>query len=211
MILAYLLPLAIGILYLGMPLLVRHILPDYLPGLDALRIVLAGVFFLSLASGASQFLITINKQAKIIPFVVSGAVLTALLNYVFIKLGWGITGVALGSAIAYFLYSSSLVAYGLSYFHFRVGEMLGFFGRIVAPFLYSFGILVVLDLVLKGDSVSLGNDVLITCIKLVIFAILSIPLLWYINRQTKVVTMLLRQVGVMIPVLSHFLKRRKGK
>lgn len=210
-ILAYLLPLAIGVLYIGMPLVVRHFLPDYLPGLDALRILLAGVFFLSLTYGASHFLITINKQAKIIPFVASGALLTAVLNYAFIKLGWGINGVALGSAISYFLYSSSLIAYGLSYFLFRVGEVLRFFGRIVAPFLYSFGILVVLDLVLKGEGMSLGNDVFITFIKLVIFAILSIPLLWYINRGTGVVTMLLNQLGVKIPVLNHFLERRKGK
>lgn len=209
--LAYIIPLVIGFIYIGVPLVVRHFLPQYLPGLGALKMLLAGIFFLSLSTGADAFLVTIKKQARLIPFIALGALLTAILNYVFIKLGWGITGVALGSAISYFFYSFSLIAYGLTYLHFRAGGVLRFFGQVLVPFVYSFGILVVLDLVLKGDSMSLGNDILITFIKLVIFAILSIPLLWYINRQTGVVTMLLRQVGVMIPPLNRLLDRILNK
>jgi O-antigen/teichoic acid export membrane protein len=88
----------------ALPFLVRWIIPKYILGISAMKVFIAGTYFLSLSLFCGHFLITINKQKYSI-FVCSGTILlNLLLNIVFINRGWGIVGVATATSISYLVY-----------------------------------------------------------------------------------------------------------
>jgi O-antigen/teichoic acid export membrane protein len=94
--------------YFLLPVVVDGLLPQYRPGLGAARITLAGVLFLPLAGGAGNFLAVVNKQM----YAVGLQLLTLLFNLAFnvtaVRLGMGLEGVALGTALSYLFYMVTL-------------------------------------------------------------------------------------------------------
>lgn len=100
-------PIALGICWL-LPLYIRAFLPEYVPGIPAMRIMLIGLVFYSLSGISTVFLITVGKQVYYM-FVQAGVVVVNLgLNLLFVSLGWGMEGVALGSALAYVVFCLTL-------------------------------------------------------------------------------------------------------
>lgn len=101
------LPLILGVYFLFPPL-VRTFLPDYVAGIAAMRIILIGLLFLPIAGACSNFLNTVDKQVYYM--IVQGfAVPVNLgLNVIFVKMGLGINGVALGTATTYVIYTLTL-------------------------------------------------------------------------------------------------------
>ena len=100
-------PLLVGV-YFIFPLIVERFLPAYMPGMAAMKIILVGLLFFPLAGGFGNFLNTVDKQVYYM--VAQGfAVLVNLgLNITFVKMGFGINGVALGTSITYMIYSFAL-------------------------------------------------------------------------------------------------------
>lgn len=100
-------------MYLFSPYLVERFLPEYLPGLTPARILLLGLAFLPIAGGVGNFLNTVGKQGYYLA-VQTGAVLVNLsLDVLFVKIGWGLPGVAWGAMLSYVLYVIALVFIGI--------------------------------------------------------------------------------------------------
>jgi len=102
-------PVFLALVYIWIHVPVAHVLPRYLPGVDAMRILVCGTVFFSLASLASYFLITVNRTK---PLLVGGAAIVAVeyvLNSYLVMKGYGINGVAFGAAICQFLYGTILL------------------------------------------------------------------------------------------------------
>ncbi len=95
------------------PLIVVRFLPAYVPGIPAMRIILFGLPFLPFSWGFGNFLVTVGKQVYCMAIQGSAVLANLALNIFFVRLGWGINGVALGTALAYILYSLAMVAAGL--------------------------------------------------------------------------------------------------
>jgi O-antigen/teichoic acid export membrane protein len=97
------LPVIIPLIFF-LPTLVRHFLPAYVSGIPSAQILLTGAVFLPLASGIANFLNTVDKQLYY--FVVQAVMLSVnvSLGIIFVKTGYGLTGVALAGAITYFLF-----------------------------------------------------------------------------------------------------------
>ncbi|MGR3176658.1 MAG: oligosaccharide flippase family protein [Candidatus Anammoxibacter sp.] len=109
--LKYLLIVMIPILtitYLIAPIFIRQFLPEYVPGIPALKVTLLGVFPLCFIGGFANFLNTVNKQKLYLIVQIFALGLNFVLNYLFIKMGYGITGVAIGTAITYAVYVITL-------------------------------------------------------------------------------------------------------
>lgn len=105
-------PLAVGI-YFIFPLVVQRFLSAYVPGIAAMEIILLGLLFLPLAWGFGNFLNTVDKQSYVMA-VQGFAILVNLgFNITFVKIGLGINGVALGTALAYMIYGITLSMVGL--------------------------------------------------------------------------------------------------
>ena len=96
---SYTVPPLLGVVALMIPTLVRRFLPQYVPGIEAAQIVLAGGFFLALHASLSSFL----SAAKQIPATLHwfGFLMpvSALAQVVVIRAGFGLVGVAAVSVL----------------------------------------------------------------------------------------------------------------
>lgn len=88
-----------------LPPAVEFVLPQYLPGVEAALVYLPGVYLLGINLGASNLLLALNKHWANIPLTVVTIAVSALLERIFVAVGLGLTGVALGSTIGYALYT----------------------------------------------------------------------------------------------------------
>lgn len=182
MINAYMLPPILGLIFLIVPLLVEKILPRFIPGILAMQILLLDIFFCACYHQAHHFLFTLKKQARVMPIVASAIILNIIGNYIFIKRGYGIYGVAWATSVVSFLSFIAAQSYAMRHFA-RMKEIFLFLIKIVFPLIYIALIVLILE-----RYVAIRNIFLDVSIKSCALAILSTPLLFYINKKTEIVT-----------------------
>lgn len=110
---ATILTIVVIVVFFALPLVVRVFLPAYQPGILAMRISLVGFLFLPLAGAFGNFLNTVSKQMYYLTVQMLAIPVEVVLSIVFIKLGMGIEGVALGMAITSILYCLALFLVGI--------------------------------------------------------------------------------------------------
>lgn len=198
LILSYLIPIVIGLVFITAPVAIYYVLPKYLPGIIPFKILICAAFFMSITLPASNFLITINKERKIILFQAISIILAIILNYIFIINGYGINGVAIATAISYLFYTLGIIIYSFNNYIHGFIDYLKFFTKTYIPFIYITIILALSNFIpITGN---LPRDILLTILKLAIFMVFSIPLIWLANKKT----------GVVKIFLSLVFKRRGG-
>jgi len=95
--------------YLLFPSFVKKFMPAYIPGIEAMKIVLWGTLFLPLGSSFGDFLNTTGRQNYYLSVQAISVAINFILTYTFVtKMDMGIQGAALGTAITYFFYSICL-------------------------------------------------------------------------------------------------------
>ncbi|WP_155006025.1 MATE family efflux transporter [Pelobacter seleniigenes] len=99
--------------YFFAPFLVETFLPEYARGLDALRITIFGLLFLSLVGGFANFLNTVGLQKTYLATLTIAITIGIALNYASMMYGYGIEGIAAATSITYFLYL--LIIMGVSF------------------------------------------------------------------------------------------------
>ncbi|PIZ53939.1 hypothetical protein COY26_00465, partial [Candidatus Woesearchaeota archaeon CG_4_10_14_0_2_um_filter_33_10] len=103
-IISYLMPVVMGLVFITVPVAIYYILPKYIAGIMPAKILICAIFFMSIIVAANSFLITINKERKILLLQAVSIMLAIILNYVFIIRGYGINGIAIATAMSYFFY-----------------------------------------------------------------------------------------------------------
>lgn len=185
---SYLLPILLGFIYLAMPLLVTKVLPRFIPGILAAQILLLDIFFRSCCPQARSFLIALNKQVKILPITITAILINIILNYIFIKMDFGIYGVAVGTSIATLFNFLCILIYAMSHFA-ETKEILLFILRILFPLLYITAVVISCSCLIKA-----GNAYLNLAISIAVLAVFSIPLLFYINRKTHILRLIFNSI-----------------
>jgi O-antigen/teichoic acid export membrane protein len=100
---------AVALLWLALPPLAARLLPAYVEGVGAARILLLGVAAYSLAIGPANLLVTTGHQRLYLALQAVSVALNALLSASAAAAGFGLAGVAAGSAIALALYTVGLL------------------------------------------------------------------------------------------------------
>ena len=104
-VLASVLPAAIALIWILGPAVVVHFLPDYASIVAPLRVYLVGMYFMGINLGVSTVLLALNRHRYNIPVIVACIGLNVLVDLYFVSvLGLGLIGIALGSAVTYFVY-----------------------------------------------------------------------------------------------------------
>ena len=103
----------LAVVYISLPFLVEQFLPAYRLGIEPARILLLGLAFIPLAGGMGNFLNTVNKQLYYLAVQAAAVVINFGLNMMFVKMGWGLNGVATGAAISYAGYAVTLIGVGI--------------------------------------------------------------------------------------------------
>lgn len=178
-VLAGLLPLPVGVAWLSAPLMTRWILPEFIPGIVALQILILGTFFLSLCHPLSHFLITTNKFRELLGIGNFMALTIFLINWGLVKGGWGLKGIAAGTAFSFFLNFFCLyLAVGLHLDWKIVGPKLS---RILLIFAYFSTLLLILNrwfLVPHSQAAETLGRVLV-------YLVAVAPIIWRTGRETR--------------------------
>lgn len=183
LLLACTMPLVIGIIALSMPLLIRHILPAYLPGIMPAHILLWGSFFYSMTFAAANFLLAVDRQVQFTLIMCGAAVLNIVLLYVILSFGLGIEGVALARALSYLVHGSVVLGYAMRYYIKGAFALTMFLVRAYMPVTYAILLVIVLEVMGHGDSSSLASDFGATLVKVIGFCLLYSPVLYLSGRK----------------------------
>ena len=188
---AYFFPILVGLIILGLPLLVKYILPAYMPGLFPAYILLLGSSFLSLVNMPRYLLIALNKQIYMVVIGIFSIVIAVVLNYVLVsKFHLGLPGIAIGTSITYFLYTTILMAYAFKNYTKRFLSHLKFFIELYLPFFWVLMLLLILQGFVFKISGTFFEDFSIILCKSVVLLLSCLPLMSYANRKTEVLSLL---------------------
>lgn len=182
-ILAYFVAILLGLIYITLPAAVRMLVPQFAPGIAAARIILIGIFFVSVSIFAQKFLVAINQQLICFLIALLSLFLKALLVYFVIHKNLGIESVATAANIANFVYSISILAYASYRFKETFLESAKYLTRIYFPFVYLLLILFCFG-TLKQFSISnsLSKIMLLSIYSLLSAVFIAIPV-GYVKKK----------------------------
>ena len=176
-IISRLLPFIIGLIIFFIPVIVLHFLPKFKDGLMAMQILVCGFYFAVISETSGMFIYTINKQ-RVLPFLYGIMLaLSAGLNYFAILKGWGISGVALASSIAYFIFFIIESAY--AYLHLmKVKEMITYFARLIVTYFY-----ILLVIIAINRTVIIKNEISQLTCRLSLFCLFYLPIFIIVEKR----------------------------
>jgi len=197
LIIAYLLPLVIGLTGLVLPMIIKYFLPQYWPGLVPAYILLIATFFIAMLGMSNYLLIALNKQMRMVYMGVAAIVLGVVLNYFFLKeLHLGLAGVALSTLVTFFIYSFLYIGFAFSHFSKKFFRHVVLFIELYAPiFLIGF-VMWFLQALFHDRQLSLWQDARVLAIQTVILLIFYLPLFYYINRKTHIISKIIELIKV---------------
>ncbi len=187
--LSVVMPLVISMIWILGPPLVRILLPKFIGGVEALKLLVLATFFSALFTTLEQFLIAIKKQTLLLPLGLVWVVCAFSFNFIAIKLGFGIAGV--GAAMALTALIRFLVLYGISSsFLFSWRESRDHLLKIFGAFAYF------LILVIGLSKISFSvNSLLNQIIIFAIFTLLYLPILLRLNAQLGILPLLINHLS----------------
>ena len=184
--LAYLPPFLICGIYFGVHIPIKYYLGKYIPSIVVVQIMSFGYFFMILNTMATSICFAVNKQMKILYLTLPCIFINAMLNYILIRNGMGINGVAVGTAITYFLYNISILILTMKQYEARYSKRLKFLLMIYSPFIYALILMLSMDFMFQMKVVNIWHDAIYTSIKIGIFCILYSLVFIFIRKQTAV-------------------------
>ncbi len=110
-----LVPLFITAVFFGLPVLIRHALPEFTPAITVVQVMAAGSFFVSLTNMPVKAMITAGRRRPLILLLIPCLAVNVIGNYVAIEvLDEGIVGAAVATSLSYLVVFGLTGAYGLS-------------------------------------------------------------------------------------------------
>lgn len=180
-VLAYTMPFLIaGVIFL-VPVLVEIFLPRFIGGLGAMKILVVGYYFVAVNELSASAAFTADKQKQLIPFLGLVIALAAALNWTFIRLGWGIEGVAAATALSYALCYVIVFTFAFSKLT-DLKEVRAVRTEITAIFAY-------FALTVYGIDAALGGRLTSPLGALgqwAIFCLVFLPVFWRIEKEERI-------------------------
>lgn len=183
-VLCFVVPFLYGLSIFVIPVLIHLFLPKFIPGIPAMKIYLLGTFFLLLAQFASNFLVTLDKPWVNVPILIVSMGLNYFLIVLFLNLGWGLEGAALGSVISYILYGLLSYVWAMRCFASRQEFFTNFFKSIAITSAF-YGLCFLIDHGIGGKQ-----SFELSLWKVLLFLISSLPFILIFEKRTG----LLKQV-----------------
>lgn len=181
--LVYIMPFLISLAWIIGSFLVAKVLPSFSPGLEALKILALGTYFLSLAQPFTAFLVTIQKRLLLLIVTLLVLGLLVVSELFLAKAHFGINAIALASSIAFFIYFCFSFFTSLFFLESAKQQAIVFLKAIVV-FGYCGGLLWFCDRAWEGHSL---YEVFL---KSLVALIGLLPLLPMLHRETKVISSL---------------------
>tara|TARA_Y100000031_G_C8118341_1_gene336976 strand:- start:277 stop:852 length:576 start_codon:yes stop_codon:yes gene_type:complete len=181
-------PILMGIIiFLAQPI-VLYVLPQFKDGLGVMKILVLGYFFMAVSQMSPVLLFTIDKQKLLIPLYGIMVAVCIGFNYLFITMGLGIIGVALGTSISYFLFF--LVVFSFASKHIiEWREIKRFYFEIMIFYIYFLINILWIDAVVNFPGAILTSFAKISC-----FLLVCIPVLISVQRRERIFSLIFKMV-----------------
>ena len=152
------------LLLVFLPILYNTLLPKYQPGLDVGQILILGSFFGCLFRNGANYLVATHKERIFLEYILLTLLFNVVADVAFVKAGWGLEGVALGTSLAGLLLNTLVwrrVLLGLGGAHSEVWpKLLGLYLPLLILAAAVFGLrLVYGDFLRKFDAASIGLSI----------------------------------------------------
>lgn len=187
-IMSYIFPPALALIYYLLPLVVVYFIPRYTDGVASMQILLAGCFFISFAYLPQNIIISRNMQLVLLPLTVLALLIGILLNFTAVKLGYGIEGVAAGTSIAYFIYFLTSFYYAMSISGLKNNKFV-MFVKLCLPLVASALFLAVIEF-----TIFIPNIVISAFVKLLVYLACYIPFLMHVDKKLKIIPFVLSRI-----------------
>lgn len=189
-VMAYFMPFLFAIIYFGIHLPVQYFLPKYMLSINIAKILTLGSFFLIIHTMPVSICYALNKQLKVVYMAFPAVLLNIVINVSVIRLGWGLNGVAFGTCISYFAFSTAIVWYTLKQFEVKTKETLRFFILIYSPFFYALSIFLTMDHFMNFKSFGFWNDVISTAKNIGIFSLIYVLIFSVVRKQSAIIKLI---------------------
>jgi O-antigen/teichoic acid export membrane protein len=200
---AYIIPILIVCLNYSIHLPIVYFLDQYVQSITVMKILTIGIFFEAVSSPAMSIALTFNKQVKLIFLVAPLVALNFSLNYLFIKNGWGLNGVAIGTSITLIVYFFVLIFYALRQFVDALKEFTHILLMILAPFSYAVVLYFCIERFVPVSINGLWSDILYTSLKMTLFIVLYCLIFYKIRKHSAFIKFLNH-----LPFIPYKLKSR---
>ena len=182
-ILSGIIPIILGIIYINVKAVINLLLPKYMPGITVMHILIAALFFSTIWGLPTNLLIALNKQKKFMYITATLLCIDIILDLILIKIGHGMTAIALVTTFIFFL--SSALANGYALFTLKKGfsEIILNLVMIYWPFVYSFaGMFFII-------AFSYSNQIIFDNLaKSLLFILFNVPLIIYIEKKSNIIS-----------------------
>jgi len=182
---AFSLPFVIGSVCVLAPVFLKALLPQFLPAVEAIQILVAATFFLASTYIPVSLIISMNEQKTLVLLQGISLIVGGGLCYGLLRNGGGIAAAGLGAAGGYAVYSLSTFLLAQSKLNQPLARALGRWLWCGLPFAYAAGALYGLSLVMKDRPPEL---------EWIAFAVLYSPFLWLLDRRTSILNLLWQAV-----------------
>ncbi len=139
------LPALCGLAFLASRPLVLMLLPKFMPGVGAMRVLCFGAVALAFTNLASVVLMTVGRQMLLMPAALFGVGIYAALDLVAVKTGHGITGVAWATLAAYGVTGALMLGLAFHSLRYSTAAALAQLGRVFGPMVLGLATCVVLE------------------------------------------------------------------
>ncbi|MEM2144734.1 MAG: oligosaccharide flippase family protein [Candidatus Jordarchaeaceae archaeon] len=186
LVMSIILPLLAGFVWLLARLGLMILLPQYMPGLLALKILVFGVFFGAIPILARNFFVAMNKQYRVLVAYALTIGMSAGLNYIFIRLGMNVAGVALANCISFFVLSLITLFMALKILG-QVKDLAVITFKIYSTSFAVIAVLIAIELLFK-PSIGIREELFSTALKTGLFIIFIFTLLYIIEKRSKILS-----------------------
>lgn len=144
LVLSTLLPMACSLMYLASPYVVGIFLPQFSPGLPALRVVSLSSFFLAMIGMNNGYLMSSGKSRQGVVVYGLSVALVAAVSSLILSYGVGLIGVAVATSVGY-LFCFILMTWRATKSGFSGKGTLLFIGQCMLPILYASVLVITLE------------------------------------------------------------------
>ncbi|MFX0126065.1 MAG: oligosaccharide flippase family protein [Candidatus Hodarchaeota archaeon] len=180
---------AIGLLFLTIEYIITYLLPNYIPAILVTKILIFAVYFISINQIAVRIMITTKCTKALISFQLVAIMLNIIVNYLVIRKGMGITGVALATAFSYSFYSFGVTYYTLNKLYNNFLLSMKEQCRLYVPIIYCSMVLFVLSKIPHLNPVIseyFFHDIMVVALNMLTFSIMMSPFILYLSRMSNI-------------------------
>jgi O-antigen/teichoic acid export membrane protein len=160
LLMAYLLPLMISVLYFAIELPIAWWFSEYLESVVAIKLLIFSAYLQAIATPSGSVMFALDRQVQVAGLVLPLVLLSVGLNFAILLAGFGINGVAVGVCFVYVIYLLVMTIAAARQFDSTLRDYLRFIGMVIAPVVYSVCLVFAIEYFFAGIEGLLTRSIL---------------------------------------------------